>query len=92
MSYIKIINEDEATGTVAQDYAYLAKSYATLFGAEIPTPNVFRPPSLIPAYFRFGAAHNRATSNNGAHDIPEQGPMPGMFINFAVALYSSCFY
>ena len=55
MAYIKLVNADEATGTVAEDYAFLSGSYSKLFGMEIPTPHVYRTASPVPAYFRFGA-------------------------------------
>jgi len=91
MAYIKIIAEDEAVGTLAEDYAFLGDSYTKLSGRDFPTPQVYRPASLIPKYFRFGALQNRVQTGDGAHP-PEDGPIPNILINFAVSLHSSCFY
>ena len=65
MSFIRIVNETEATGTVAEDYAYLTESYSNLFGPGTPTPNMYRTSSIVPAYFRFGALQNRVLTNDG---------------------------
>lgn len=91
MAYIRIVNEDEATGTVAEDYAYLSASYSKMIEPGTPTPQVYRTHSVVPEYFRFGAVQNRVLTNDGRHDLPA-GPLPGILVNFAVALYSSCYY
>ncbi|MEN8160916.1 MAG: hypothetical protein ABFS41_12655 [Myxococcota bacterium] len=92
MAYIHIVNEDEARGTVAEDYAYLSASYSKILGPGTPTPQVYRPHSGVPAYFRFGAVQNRVLTNGGAHDLPSVDGVPNILVNFAVALHSSCFY
>lgn len=91
MAYIEFVNEDEATGTVAEDYQYLSDSYSALFGSKIPTPQVYRTSSLVDSYFRFGALQNRVLTNDGKH-AKEEGPLPRILVNFGVALYSACFY
>ncbi len=93
MSFIRIIDESEATGTVAEDYAYLGESYSNLFGPGTPTPNMYRTNTVVPAYFRFGAVQNRVLTNDGGfgEEAPE-GPVPGILVMFAVSMYSSCFY
>lgn len=91
MAHIKIIAEDEAVGTVAEDYAFLSESYSKLSGREFPTPQVYRPASLIPTYFRFGALQNRVLTAGGAHPA-EDWPIQKILVNFAVSLHSSCFY
>lgn len=91
MAHIKIVPEDEAVGTVAEDYAFLRESYSKLSGRDFPTPQVYRPASLIPEYFRFGALQNRVLTGGGTHPA-EDGPIPRILINFAVSLHSSCFY
>lgn len=95
MAFIRIIDESEATGTVAEDYAYLEDSYASLFGAPTPTPNMYRTNTIVPEYFRFGAMQNRVLTNNGnfGESNPDQeGPVPGILVMFGVSMYSSCFY
>jgi hypothetical protein len=91
MPFIEIVNEDTATGTVKDDYAFIAGSYSHMAQTEVPTPQVYRSSSLVPAYFRFGAAQNRVLTNDGTHDRP-MGAIPGIMINFAVSLHSACFY
>lgn len=91
MAYVRLVNEQEATGTVAEDYAFLSKSYSRLLQTEIATPQVYRTSSVVPAYFRFGALQNRVLTNDGNHS-PEEGPVPRILVNFAVSLHSSCFY
>lgn len=91
MPYIRIIDEEEATGQLAEDYDYLSKSYSRLVGGHMKTPNVYRTSSVVDAYFRFGALQNRVLTDNGKH-TPNDGPLPKILVNFAVALNSSCFY
>jgi hypothetical protein len=91
MSFIQIVNEDGAADTVKDDYAFISSSYSQMAGIEVPTPQVYRSSSLIPAYFRFGAVQNRALTNDGAHDRPV-GSLAGILINFSVSQHSSCYY
>ena len=91
MAYIGFVNEEDATGQLAEDYAYLKSSYSKLFGSEIPTPNVYRTASPIDSYFRLGALQNRVLTKDGQHP-QEEGPLPRILVNFGVAIYSSCFY
>ena len=94
MAFVHIVDENEATGTVAEDYAYLEESYSNLFGPGTPTPNMYRTNSVIPAYFRFGALQNRVLTGDGGFEEreSEQEPVPGLLTMFAVSMYSSCFY
>jgi hypothetical protein len=91
MAHIRIVDEAEAHGSVADDYAYLSSSYSKMLGDGTPTPQVYRTSSLIPAYFRFGAVQNRVLTNDGRHDGVE-GPVPSILVMFAISMYSSCFY
>ncbi len=91
MAYIEIINETAATPELRDDYEFISGSYSKMAGMQVPTPQVYRSSSLIPRYFNFGAVQNRVLTNDGAHDRPS-GPLPGILVNFAVSLYSSCFY
>ena len=91
MAYLKIVHEDAATGTLKADYDFISGSYSHAFGSKVPTPQVYRPSSLIPAYFNFGAVQNRVLTNDGAHDRAA-GAVPAILVNFAVSLYSACFY
>ena len=94
MAFIRIIDETEATGTLADDYAYLTESYSALFGPGTPTPNMYRTNTVVPAYFRYGAVQNRVLTNDGdfGEQASDQEPVPGILAMFAVSMYSSCFY
>lgn len=91
MAYIEIINEESATGTLKDDYAYLSSSYSRLFGHEILAPNVYRSSNLIPAYFRFGVMEFRSISQDGT-TARTAGNLPGILTNYAVSQHASCFY
>jgi hypothetical protein len=91
MAHIRIVDEKQARGDVADDYAFLSDSYSRMLGQGTPAPQVYRTNSIVPAYFRFGAIQNRALTNDGQHDA-EEGPVPGILMMFAISMYSSCFY
>lgn len=91
MAHIRIVDESSASGTVAEDYAFLSSSYSKMLGAGTPTPQVYRTNSIVPDYFRFGAIQNRVLTNDGRHDVNE-GPVPSILVMFAISKYSSCFY
>jgi hypothetical protein len=91
MAHIRIVDEKQARGDVADDYAFLSESYSKMLGQGTPAPQVYRTNSIVPAYFRFGAIQNRALTNDGQHDA-EEGPVPGILMMFAISMYSSCFY
>ncbi len=94
MAYVRIIDEDQARGLLAEDYEFLSRSYSGAGGASrrrVPTPQVYRTNSIVQPYFRFGAVQNRVLTNDGKHDAAK-GPVPGILVNFAVSLHSSCYY
>jgi hypothetical protein len=91
MAYIRTVNEGAASGTVAEDYAFISSSYSKIIGPGTPTPQVYRTSSIVPAYFRFGAVQNRVLTNEGMHDRP-QGAAPEILVMFAISMYSACFY
>ncbi len=91
MAHIRIVDENQAEGEVADDYAFLSNSYSGMLGEGTPTPQVYRTNSIVPAYFRFGAVQNRVLTNDGRHDADE-GPVPGILVMFAISMYSACFY
>jgi hypothetical protein len=91
MAYIRIIDEHSATGTVAEDYEFIAGSYSKILGQGTPAPQVYRTSSIVPAYFRFGAIQNRVLTNDGRHDRP-RGVVPEILVMFGISMYSACFY
>jgi hypothetical protein len=91
MPYIRIVDEEHAKDSVAEDYAFLSASYSKILGAGTPTPQVYRTNSIVPAYFRFGAVQNRVLTGDGRHDA-QKGPVPDILAMFAISMYSSCFY
>jgi hypothetical protein len=91
MAGIKIVDEEAATADLKADYDFISSSYSNMAKMRVATPQVYRPSSLIPAYFNFGAVQNRVLTNDGAHNRPV-GPIPAILVNFAVSSYSSCYY
>ena len=91
MAHIRIVDEKDARGDVAEDYAFISQSYSKLLGEGTPAPQVYRTNSIVPAYFRFGAVQNRVLTNDGLHDSAE-GPVPAILVMFAISMYSCCFY
>jgi hypothetical protein len=91
MPHVRIVHEDEATGTVAEDYAFISGSYSKMIGDGTPTPQVYRTNSIVPPYFRFGAVQNRVLTNDGLHDRP-QSPLPEILVMFGISMYSACYY
>ena len=89
LTFIRTINEADAAGHLAEDYARIANAYRHLLGMSIPVPQPYRVPSLIETYCRLGAMqaeimiHNHAGIEAKALD---------MLVDFAISLYSSCFY
>lgn len=90
MAYIRIVGPEEAQGDLARDYASISEAYSTSFSAHVPTPQVYRTHSIIPAYFHYGAVQMGSTRS--AEQYVGEGVAPGVLVNFGVALYSSCFY
>ena len=91
MAFIRLVNENEATGQLADDFAFLSASYSHAAQTTVPTPQVYHTSSLIPQYFHFGAVQNRVLTNDGKHDRPV-GRLPTILVNFAASMFSSCFY
>jgi hypothetical protein len=90
MAYIKTVSPEHATGDLAADYQAISNAYSSSFGTEIPVPQVYRTHSIVPAYLHYGAVQIGGTSS--AEQYIGAGQVPGVLVNFAVALYSSCFY
>jgi hypothetical protein len=90
VAHIRIIQQEEATGPLAEDYAAISRAYSGSFGRHIPTPQVYRTHSLLEPYFHYGATQIGGTST--AEQYLGKETVPGILANFAVAMYSSCFY
>ncbi len=91
MAHIVRIDEQDAEGSLKEDFAYISGSYSNAMGSKVPTPQVYTTSTIVPAYFHFGAVQNRVLTNNGKHDKPS-GKIPNILVNFALSFYSSCFY
>ena len=91
MAYVRIIGEDEASGELKRDYEWISETYSKALGVATPTPQVYLPNSLLPAYFHLAATHFRVLTDDGRHPEPEVG-VPHILVNFAVSMYSACFY
>lgn len=91
MAFVRILRTREVTGQMADDYKFISDSYSKKFERRIPAPQVYRTSSIVEDYFHFGALENRVLTNDGQH-TPIESSVPPMIVNFAVALYSSCYY
>lgn len=91
MTYITRVAEEEATGSLKQDFEFISGSYSKAMNIKVPTPQVYTTNTIVPAYFHFGAVQNRVLTNDGQHD-QKPGQVPNILVNFALSLYSSCFY
>ena len=103
MAFIRIIPEAEATGRMAEDYRNIPNSYGRLirdFSPDSPDqrscPHVYTVATNVEPYFHHAMLINRAAIDRGVgadgRRKPEEGPVPGVLINFSTALFSSCFY
>jgi hypothetical protein len=91
MAHIAIISEQAATGSLKEDYEYIANSYSNAFETQVSAPQVYTASSLIDEYFHFGAVQNSVLTNHGQHDLRQPG-LPNILVNFGVSLASGCFY
>lgn len=92
MAYIEIIQPEDAGGDLAVNYEAISGAYTKSFGSErkIPVPQVYRTHSIVPPYLHYGAVQMGGTSSSD--EYIGKGTAPGVLVNFAVALFSSCFY
>ena len=92
MAYIDIVHPEAADGQLAADYAAISNAYSGAFGdgRQVAVPHVYRTHSLVPAYLHYGAVQMGGTSSS--EQYIGKGTAPGVLVNFAVSLYSSCFY
>jgi hypothetical protein len=91
MTFIPIVNEDQASAAVAQDYDCISKFYSDIYGQPIPAPQVYRSTSLLADYFRYCVTHVDCTTQSGTNSRLS-GDVPGQLVAFAVSQHSSCFY
>jgi len=103
MAYIAMIDEAAATGRLAENYRKIPDSYGRLIPEfspghpnRRPTPQVYRVSSLIEPYFHMAMLQNRVVIDRSfdadGNFVPERGPVPGVLVNFATSMHSSCFY
>ena len=92
MSFIEIVNEDSATGTVKDDYAFIASSYSHMAqDRRCPRLRCIAPAAWSPHTSASARYRIRVLTNDGTHDRP-MGALPGIMVNFAVSLHSACYY
>jgi hypothetical protein len=103
MAYVAMVDEAVATGRLAEDYRRIPDSYGRLIPEfspdhpnQRPTPQVYRVGSLVEPYFHMAMLQNRVVMDRSFSEdgsfLPEQGPVPGVLVNFALSMHSSCFY
>ena len=88
MAYIRIINEEAATGQLAEDYKFITGNYSKMTGKHMPTPQVYRTSSILPPYFHFGAIQNKVLMYEGR----PTGPLHDLIVQFGLSMFSSCYY
>jgi len=91
MSFIRIVNEKDASATLRQAYDSISKLYSAIYGQPVPVPQVYRSTSLLEDYFRYCVVHVDCTSLSGTNSRLA-GDVPGQLVAFAVSQHSSCFY
>ncbi len=91
MSFIKILDTDEVTGSVKADYDRLSFYYSGVYENDRTPPQVFRTSSQIPAYVNYCALQQQELTRDGT-DALLTGAVPGQLVAFAVSHHSSCFY
>lgn len=103
MAFIRIISEAEASGRMAEDYRNIPNSYGRVIPEFDPSgpnqrrcPHVYTVGTSVEPYFHYAMLVNRAAIDRGVDEQdrprPEEGPVPGVLINFGAAMFSSCFY
>jgi hypothetical protein len=103
VAFVQIIPESQACGRLADDYRNIPNSYGRVnpeFSPDSPDqrrcPHVYTVGTIVEPYFHYAMLINRVGINRGIDENdqpkPEQGPAPGVLVNFATALFSSCFY
>ena len=103
MTFVRMVHEDEASGRLAENYRAIPNSYGRLIPEfspdnpkQRPTPQVYRVSSIVEPYFHMAMLQNRAAIDRNfdkrGQFVPEQGPAPGVLVNFATSMHSSCFY
>jgi hypothetical protein len=49
MTFIEIVNKDQASEPVKDDYDAISSLYSRFYDQPVPTPQVYRSTSLVPA-------------------------------------------
>lgn len=89
MSYLEIIQPEQATGALKNSYDSLVKMYADA-GLSIVVPNVYKSNSALPLHLDFGTLQAVCLPNYPQQTEPPT-TIPGVLVNFGVAKFSSCF-
>jgi hypothetical protein len=90
MSYLEIVQPEQATGDLKKSYDSLVKMYADA-GLSIVVPNVYKTNAALPLYLDFGILQAHCLPNYPLQTEPPT-TIPGVLVNFGVAKFSSCFY
>ncbi len=103
MAFVHIIPESESSGRMAEDYRNIPNSYGRVIPEFSPDnanqrscPHVYTVGTTVEPYYHYAMLINRTAINRGVDEKnqpkPEQGPAPGVLVNFGTAMFSSCFY
>jgi len=92
MTFVRTLEENEVSGRLAEDYRLVAERYTHGLGFPMPTPELYKVSSLVPAYTHALAEGQRCLTGDGEHYCESDGVVPRLFVGFCVAAASSCFH
>ena len=92
MGFVRMIDVDRAEGRLDADYRRVAESYSHGLGFELPTPELYKVSSLVPAYSHAMAESQRCLTGDGQHYCESDALIPRLFTGFCVATLSACFH
>lgn len=92
MAYIQLVDESQARGELASAYRRVGPIVESAYGARL-VPDVFRAPSLVPAYANFLSEQLRLMTDDGnVYLASADATVPRFLVAFMTALYSECFH
>jgi hypothetical protein len=92
MAYIEMVEVEDATGLLAENYRLVAERYSHGLGFPMPTPELYRVSSQVPAYTHALSESQRCVTGDGEHYCESDGIVPRLFAGFCVATLSACFH
>jgi|GEM_PF-6169219 len=92
MGFVRMIEEGEATGLLAENYRLVSERYSHGLGFHLPTPELYKVSSIVPAYTHALSESQRLLTGDGQHYCESDAAVPRLFAGFCVAALSACFH